>query len=66
MGYIDTTNGFNNDSLQVYSSNFWVRAINNGTGNVIIDGNVSVPNMNGPYNEVVNDHLGDLPIAPSW
>ncbi|MBT7914016.1 DUF3179 domain-containing protein [Candidatus Bathyarchaeota archaeon] len=22
--------------------------------------------MNGPYNEVVNDHLGDLPIAPSW
>ena len=22
--------------------------------------------MNGPYNEVVNDHLGGLPITPSW
>jgi hypothetical protein len=33
----------------VYSANFWVRAINGGTGNVIIDGNVSVPNMGGPY-----------------
>ena len=22
--------------------------------------------MNGPYNEVVNDTLGDQPIAPSW
>jgi hypothetical protein len=49
MGYIDTTNGFGNDSLQVYSANFWVRAINNGTGNVIIDGNISVPNLAGPY-----------------
>ena len=44
MGYIDTTNGFANDSLQVYSANFWVRAINNGTGNVIIDGNITMPN----------------------
>ena len=49
MGYIDTTNGFGNDSLQVYSANFWVRAINNGTGNVIIDGNISAPGVPGPY-----------------
>ena len=42
MGYIDTTNGFGNDSLQVYSANFWVRAINNGTGNVIIDGTLTL------------------------
>ena len=45
MGYIDTTNGFGNDSLQVYSANFWVRAINNGTGNVIIDGQVTAPGL---------------------
>jgi len=49
MGYIDTTNGFNNDSLQVYSTNFWLRAINGGTGNIIIDGNISAPNLVGPY-----------------
>jgi hypothetical protein len=42
MGYLDTTNGFGNDSLQVYSANFWVRAINGGTGNVIIDGNLTL------------------------
>ena len=42
MGYIDTTNGFGNDSLQVYSANFWVRAINGGTGNVIIDGTLTL------------------------
>ena len=39
--YIDTTNGFGNDNLQVYSANFWVRAINGGTGNVIIDGQLT-------------------------
>jgi hypothetical protein len=22
--------------------------------------------MNGPFNEVVNDQLGGLPIAPTW
>ena len=22
--------------------------------------------MNGPYNEIVNDELGGVPIAPSW
>ena len=42
MGYLDTTNGFGNDSLQVYSANFWVRAINGGTGNVIIDGSLTL------------------------
>ena len=50
FGYFDTTNGFGNDSLQVYSANFWIRAINGGTGNIIIDGNISVPNLVGPYN----------------
>ena len=42
MGYLDSTNGFGNDSLQVYSANFWVRAINGGTGNVIIDGTLTL------------------------
>ena len=45
MGYIDTTNGFGNDSLQVYSANFWVRASNNGTGNVIVDGQLTAPGL---------------------
>ena len=37
-GYIDTTNGFGNDTLQIYSANTWIRAINGGTGNLIVDG----------------------------
>ena len=42
MGYIDTTNGFGNDSLQVYSANFWLRSINGGTGNLLVDGTIKL------------------------
>ena len=42
MGYIDTTNGFGNDSLQIYSANTWCRAINGGTGNLIVDGRLTL------------------------
>jgi len=42
MGYIDTTNGFGNDSLQIYSTNTWCRAINGGTGNLIVDGKLTL------------------------
>ena len=42
MGYIDTTNGFGNDSFQIYSANTWVRAINSGTGNLIVDGTLTL------------------------
>ena len=42
MGYLDTTNGFGNDSLQIYSANTWCRAINGGTGNLIVDGTLTL------------------------
>ena len=61
--YIDTAAGFANDSLQVYSGLFWVRAINGGDGTAMFDGDVtlqsgltvngatiSMPNLPGPYN----------------
>ena len=40
--YIDTTNGFGNDSLQIYSANTWCRAISGGTGNLIVDGTLTL------------------------
>ena len=40
--YIDTAAGFANDSLQVYSGLFWVRAINGGDGTAMFDGNVTL------------------------
>ena len=40
--YIDTAAGFANDSLQVYSGLFWVRAINGGDGTAMFDGDVTL------------------------
>ena len=39
--YIDTANGFGNDSLQLYSGLVWVRAINGGDGTFMADGAVT-------------------------
>jgi len=74
--YIDTTNGFGNDNLQVYSANFWVRAINGGTGNVIIDGQLTAGGLVNAANDVdaanagvplngLYHHNGDMKIRLS-
>ena len=74
--YIDTTNGFGNDNLQVYSANFWVRAINGGTGNVIIDGQLTAGGFVNAANDVdaaaggvplngLYHHNGDMKIRVS-
>jgi len=52
MGYIDTTNGFGNDSLQVYSANFWLRSLGGGTGNLIVDGTIK---LSGGLTDAAND-----------
>jgi len=69
-GYIDTTNGFGNDSLQIYSANFWLRALNGGTGNLIVDGSVtlngaslSVANLPGPYTNDGDAAAAGIPVG---
>src|SRR6056300_260874 len=57
--YIDSTNGYGNDNLQIWSTLLWARAINGSTGKIKADGTIEstggfLGNVTGTVSDISN------------